>query len=347
MKRPPVLWSAPAGGVAYNDCLTRALREIGTRTEEPEWSGRWLWANMRKGDALLLHWPSFQYAYSTNPLTNIRNALKYALFLVMLRVRGVRIAWIAHNLLPHRTTRPAGLDALMRQVTIRLCHSVFAHGEAVRRIVGERYPAALKKLVSICHGHLIDLYPHGITRTEARQALGLDAHSYVFLMFGLVAPYKGVHLLPEVLATLPADTHLLIAGRFSDAAYEARIHALVKRFAPSRVHIHAGFVADADLPRYLLACDAMVTPYTESLTSGSAVLSISFGRPLVAPATGFLRELIGTEAGELYDDSKGDTLAQAMQRCHARHFDEAGLLALARRQDWRLTAERITARLMG
>lgn len=349
MSRPPILWSAPLESTDYNKCLTRALRAEGYRVERPAWSGSWLWRNLEAGDAFLFHWPSFQYADSKNGVgRNLLGAFKYLLFLLLMRWRGVRIGWIGHNLLPHRRSAPAWLDPLMRRLTIRLCAAVFAHGKGVAGVLAARFPALRRKPpVEIVHGPLAELYPHAMTRATARQRLGLPDDAYVFLMFGLVAPYKGVHLLPPALAGLPPDTHLLIAGRFSDTDYEQRVRELADRHGGARIHIRGGFVADEDVPAYLLACDALVSPYTESLTSGTALLALSFGRPVVAPATPFLREVIGDHAGVLYDEAAGEDLAGALARCRATVFAEEALLAHARAQRWDVTARRIGEALMG
>jgi glycosyltransferase involved in cell wall biosynthesis len=45
------------------------------------------------------------------------------------------------------------------------------------------------------------------------------------------------------------------------------------------------------------AADLVVLPYRETLNSGTAMLALSFDRPVLAPALGALSEL-GTEVGE-------------------------------------------------
>lgn len=345
MNRPPTLWSAPAGGTDYNKCLTRALRDEGYRVEEPVWSGRWLWEHVRPGDAFLLHWPSFQYAGSPAAGKSLAGALKYLVFLLAMRLRGVRIGWVGHNLLPHKRSAPAWLDVFMRRATIRMCDAIFAHGAGVAGELARHYPRLRRKApIVIAHGPLAGLYSSSITREEARRRLGIPDDAYAFLMFGLIAPYKGVHLLPPALDDLPPNTHLLIAGRFSDPAYEARIRALVDKHAPGRIHLWDGFVSDEKLPCYLIACDAMAMPYTDSLTSGTAPLALSFGRPVVAPATPFLRDVVGDKAGILYGSDM--PLRDALARCQATRFPERELIAHAATQRWDETARRIGKALL-
>ena len=57
------------------------------------------------------------------------------------------------------------------------------------------------------------------------------------------------------------------------------------------------FVPDGEVQHYLLAADAVVLPFKEILTSGSAMLALSFGRPVVAPH-GWVTLLISSESGK-------------------------------------------------
>ena len=83
--------------------------------------------------------------------------------------------------------------------------------------------------------------------------------------------------------------------------------------------------------RYLAACDAVVAPYRETLTSGTAMLAMSFGRPLVSIASGHLLDVIDRETGELYDAADASGLRDALDRIRRRAFDESRILEHARR----------------
>ena len=64
---------------------------------------------------------------------------------------------------------------------------------------------------------------------------------------------------------------------------------------------------------YLRAADAVVLPYKDVLTSGSAILAMTFGQPVIAPAIGCLPESLGAEGTILYDPSTPDGLERALR----------------------------------
>jgi glycosyltransferase involved in cell wall biosynthesis len=98
-----------------------------------------------------------------------------------------------------------------------------------------------------------------------------------------------------------------------------------------RIHLYPGFIADEAMQTYLLASDAVVVPYREILTSGTAMLALSFGRPVVSVALGFLKDVVGAEVGVLYPPADPAGLAGAMRAAMDRRFDEAVILEHARR----------------
>jgi len=98
---------------------------------------------------------------------------------------------------------------------------------------------------------------------------------------------------------------------------------------------------------YLRACDVLVTPYNEVLSSGSAILGLSFGRPVIAPAIGCLKDLIVEGCGFLYDPSQPDGLQDAMRAAMDVKFDEAHIMAEASKLDWRESAKIVVNSLAG
>ena len=54
-----------------------------------------------------------------------------------------------------------------------------------------------------------------------------------------------------------------------------------------------GYVPHDDVPLYFAAADVVVLPFRKVTTSGSALLALSLGRPVVAPRLGALRDPAG------------------------------------------------------
>jgi glycosyltransferase involved in cell wall biosynthesis len=103
------------------------------------------------------------------------------------------------------------------------------------------------------------------------------------------------------------------------------------------------FFPNEDFQIYLNACDVVTLPFTEVLTSGTAITALGFGKPVILPALGCLPELINDGAGILYDPRDSQNLGEAMLAI--RHWDlgKAGAAALecARVLDWKGIAEKV------
>ena len=68
--------------------------------------------------------------------------------------------------------------------------------------------------------HLVSpaVRPHTkrIRAKEAKRQLGIDEHEHVHLFFGLIRPYKGLHVLLEAMDHLPKGHTLVVAENATD-----------------------------------------------------------------------------------------------------------------------------------
>lgn len=318
----------PKSSTAYNDCFSRAVEKAGVSVIEGVLSGGWLLDNVRRHDWIHLHWPSFAYANKGRLIAKACWFLRFAALLLLARMRGARVAWTAHNLWPHDRDRFPVLDVLGRHLVIRISAVIFVHGEEALRMLGERFPRARSKATVIPHGNWIEHYKWTCTRDTARRHLGIDVSSYVFLFVGLAKPYKNLDGLIRAFDCLDGDALLIIAGRFPDNAYCEEITRLAQ--GNRRIAIHARFIPDEEIQYYLVASDAVVLPYREVLTSGAAMLAMSFGRPVVSVDLGSLRDLVTKDTGLLFSANDAQGLVEAMRECAKLSFDERVILDRAR-----------------
>ena len=71
----------------------------------------------------------------------------------------------------------------------------------------------------------------------------------------------------------------------------------------ARIDVTGRFLDDMELQVFFRAADIAVYPYRKVLTSGSLLLALSFGVPVVVPDVGMTREVLGSgpgPAGRLY-----------------------------------------------
>jgi beta-1,4-mannosyltransferase len=322
--RRPVILEFPGRGDSYSDCFCPALAAEGAIVKQATYSGRWLLRNLIGADYAHFHWPSFHYADSTMPAV-LYKAVKFAVILLLMRALGVRIIWTAHNLYPHERNSPSWIDYAVRRMVVGLSDRVFVHGRTAGGILEHELGVDPDRLVSIAHGHFLDHYPMQATREEARHRLGLPLDRGVFAFIGHCRRYKNVTQLVAAFQQHFRDSWLVIAGKCPDDAYRSEIEQLV-RAKPDHILFEPRFIDDAELQFFIRAADAVVLPFRDVLTSGSAILALSFGRPVVAPRIGNLVEVVNEEMGILYEVEDQNGLVNGMRAGLSRRFDQATIM---------------------
>jgi glycosyltransferase involved in cell wall biosynthesis len=221
------------------------------------------------------------------------------------------------------------LDRLARLAITHLATALIVHCQRARTLVREHFFRQDGVFV-IPHGNFIDAYPNTLTREEARQRLGLPEERFVYLFFGAVRPYKGLERLLEVFSGLKGEhLTLLLAARVYDP-YSAKVVERATQADPRVVVCPSRFFLAEELQLYFNAADVVVLPFHDILTSGSLITALSFGRPVIVPATGCLPETVDDNMGILYDPRQPHALAQAMEVIRQRDLDACGVAAFRR-----------------
>jgi glycosyltransferase involved in cell wall biosynthesis len=280
----------------YCELLYDHVERLGVEVLEARSGLGWLFAHRGRTRVLHLHWPERHFQRNS-----LGSALGFVVRLLVARALGYRVVWTVHNLTPHEG---AGLaDRAVRAALTRLA-TLIVHCEAARGLLGR--PG--RRAFVIPHGSYVGRYPNGITQTAARARLGLEPDARVLLAFGQVRAYKGLDRLVAAFETLPApDARLLIAGA---PVGDARVPAS----DDPRVRLVLRHVPDAEVQLFFNAADVVVLPYLAVLTSGAAMLALSFGRGVVGPRVGCLADLERSGAALLYDPAAPDGLAAALGR---------------------------------
>ena len=314
----------PKSGHPYLERFYRCVEAEGAQVIEGDFSGRWIAREVSRGDVLHFHWPSLEYENRNGRLALLRSFARWMALILIGRLKGARIVWTAHNLLPHERSRVAYLDVLGRRLIIGLASIILVHGPSAASLLLARFPKAAGKVVLIPHGNWIGYYPTTCTRRVARSGLGILESTFTFLFIGLCAPYKNLDGLVRAFRELRGDVSLVVAGKFSTDSYREDVARLAA--GDPRIHLHAGYIPNERIHTYVIACDAVVVPYREVLTSGTAVLALSIGRPVVSVSLGFLRDVVTPQVGILFEPDSHTRLVQALTEVRVRRFDEATIL---------------------
>jgi glycosyltransferase involved in cell wall biosynthesis len=258
-----------------------------------------------------LHWHAFYLSPKYGlPFTKTISLLNTVWSLTVLKLLGYKLIWTVHNVLPHEPE--TSNDRFVARYTARLASRLIIHSKQA-----EAELAALgidtRKATVIPHGNYDGLYGKTPTRETARKQLNIKPHETVMLFFGNIRPYKGVEdeLLPAFVRLHDKNTRLIIAGRCQDAALAKTISRFAKQHAT--ITFYNGAVPEALVPLYFRAADVACMPFKAITTSGSVILATTFGKPIVAPRLGALKD-IPREAGVLYDPAKKDALLHALQK---------------------------------
>jgi len=297
------MWPKLSPHNKYTELLSQSIERRGLRVEHYD---RKALLRPGRGDIVHLHWPSYTYQASSFPLT-VAKSLFFLALLSFYKLRGVRLFWTVHNIWPH--SGKTRWDALMRKRLLRMCDGAFALSESVRREAAAAFGAREERLVVTPHGHYVGAYPG--RGTDIRARFGIPRDRFLFLFIGRINPYKGVDRLVEAYRSLRLHSAALLIAGEADAGYKLDF----AEAAGESVKVHPHFVDDDELADYLEAADAVVLPYRQITTSGSAILALSHHRPVVAPRIGSLGEYVSEGCGVLYDPGDPDGLRRALLAC--------------------------------
>ena len=262
-------------------------------------------------DILHLHWLHSFFA-APNTVKSLINTVNFLGRLVILRLTGVKIVWTAHNLKDHENQRPF-LDRICTTLVAKLAHAIIAHCKAAKCEIATTLNLRNKdKIFVVPHGNYTGYYENNINRLEARKVLDIPNSSFVFLFLGWIRPYKGVFDLLDAFNQLHIDeVQLVLAGKtLNDDELTEQIRQ--KTEGNDNIKFMPGFVPDNKIQVYMNACDVVVFPYRDVLTSGAVILAMSFGKTCIAPRMGCIQEILDDSGAFLYNPDIEEGLFQAM-----------------------------------
>jgi beta-1,4-mannosyltransferase len=284
-------------------------------------------------DVLHLHWISGFLVSRFRWLSLVRSTLLLAELLVI-RLLGVRIVWTIHNLVEHKK-RDVRFELRVSRLVARYCDRFVVHCVQARRSVMDAFQISnADRITVIPHGNYLGSYPDEVEESAARARLGVAPGSFVYLFFGMVQPYKGIEELIEAFSALDdPEATLLLVGSCRNAKLEEHIGSAAKH--DSRIMPVLRYVESDEVQYYMRAANAVVLPFSDVFTSGSAVLAMSFGRALVVPRLGCLPEYVDTRGGILYEPG-AERLIEALQSIACADWQAMGSYnrKIAEQLDW-------------
>jgi glycosyltransferase involved in cell wall biosynthesis len=293
---------------------------------------------------LHVHWV-FTFAFPGAQRFAVMRWVAQIWFLVLLRtcrMIGVHLVWTAHNVLPHEQV--FGDDISARRALVEASGLVLAHSQSTLDELAAIGVVPHRSAI-IRHG------PFGSRRSaESSRTPGFGDGPRQFLFFGFVREYKGVDDLLAAFAALPEDVaaHLTVAGRCDDPSLRSRLRELASGGGPN-ILLRFEHVPADEVSQMLAAADVVVLPFLRATTSGSAMLALSYGRPLIVPNLTAFADL--PDQAVLRYDGGVTALAAALVRLARADGDKLATMSAAARgyafqTTWQEIAERTTSEMV-
>lgn len=290
----------------------------------------WNWLVKNRNLVKVLHIHFIRPFYTSGKPGQVRflYVLRFGFNMLLARGLGYRIIFTWHDLEQRIQVRPVWVDDLAHRIVIKLSNRVIVHCQEAVRLLLQKYGWRDNVFV-VDHPNYIGWYPNTITRAVARRKLALAEDSIVFTFFGGIYPNKGIEILIQAFRkTQVSNFRLVIAGKAgkSSEAYSQTLKEMAE--GDERISFYFNYIPDDEVQIFMNATDIVVLPFTKILTSGSTILAMSFGRPVIIPKVGCLPELVDSGVGWQFEPDDPDSLAETIQSVAISDFHQIGQRAL-------------------
>jgi glycosyltransferase involved in cell wall biosynthesis len=267
-----------------------------------------------KPNILHLHW-THDFWLNEQFLKSILKSTRFLIELIILKILGIKIVWTVHNLFEHDRNYPK-IEIILHHFLSKFSNKIIVHCSFAKIAVMRTFKLHKRfehKILIIPHGNYLTSYKNKITRKTARKLLNYSENEILFLYFGHIRNYKGIPYLVNSFQIMRNEkARLLIVGSPVDKIFEKKLLKIVA--ADKRIRSILRFIPDNRVQIYMNAADVVVLPYQDILTSGSVLLAMCFGKPVIAPMLGCLAELLDNKGSFLYNLRQTDALKITMEK---------------------------------
>jgi glycosyltransferase involved in cell wall biosynthesis len=202
--------------------------------------------------------------------------------------KHTKVVAITDNIIPHEKM-PGG--NLLSRYFVKSCDGFVAMSRAV---LGDLDMFdKLRPRVYSPHP-LYDNFGEAVSKSLAKQRLGLEEDKKYILFFGFIREYKGLDLLINAFADerfrkLPVK--LLIAGEFYIDG-KLYLELIEKLGLNNEIVLRTEFIENRDIVNYFCASDIIAQPYRDATQSGVTQIAYHFEKPMLTTNVGGLSEMV-------------------------------------------------------
>ncbi|WNB92505.1 glycosyltransferase family 4 protein [Bacillus sp. NEB1478] len=299
----------------YNNMLSSSIEKYGVNVTNFRQRN---FLDIKKNEILHLHWPHSLYQ-SNSLMVMTFKAIALILVLSVLKLKGSKIVWTLHNLYPHKY-KYKFMEKIIRKKIISISNLIITAGEFIKKEAINEFNIENKHIEVIPIGNYVELYNQERSMYDIRQKYNIPEKNFIFLFCGAIKEYKGVIELLESFIKLKEKKNnisLIIAGK-PDYFMNQKLN---KYLGTENIYLDLRFIPDDELSTLLDNCNAVVLPFKNITTSSSAILALSFYKPIVALDAPFFREYFDDNTSVLFNNIGG--LSYAMEKIMKLTIDKS------------------------
>lgn len=285
-----------------------------------------------------LHWDDIVFAGCETKQERVDAIDKLVSLIESLIKRNIYFIWQIHN--------PVDRDELylsekiaLREKLSRLVHLVFVHSVYGQKELQSMYPWIADKVIAVPHGNYDGFYECSLSKKEARSKLGLLEDDLVYLSFGQWKSHKNIEEMIQTFIELEkshSNIKLLLVGQNCQGlGLDSSQHGNIRSFE--------GYVDVSEVGQYYRASDYFLAGARRSYGSGSLLLALTYGLPIIGQSQGDIREILNQRGnGFLVEDERYDnnTFLEAISLSHSlskQQYNEmrSSAFETAKQRDWK------------
>ncbi len=232
------------------------------------------------------------------------------------RADGLRFVWTLHNRLPHECRFPR-VETRLRQALAERADVVHVMSPDAEVDVRDLYVLPPDRVAHIPHPAYSTVYPSYAVAADVRLRLGIGPNDFVVSAVGAIQPYKNIASLARAVRVARERTRrriwLIVAGAYPQPT-PALDELIDELRCDSLAIVETRHLTDREVAEMLSAADLVSTCYDSPLVSGSAMLALTMGRPVLAvdaPRSRQLLDAAGLYATSTSSDDIADVLVDA------------------------------------
>ena len=259
--------------------------------------------------AVHVHWDDRMFGRNPDREANEASAEAILGDLEQYRADGGRVVWTVHNRIAHASRDTETLLAARRRLA-DLADLVHVHAAHAAAYVADEYDVRPERLCIAPHPSYLGAYEPA----EATLSRPIAEGPTQFLHFGYFRGNKGSDEVVRAAGALSGrdtfDWRLSIIGR----AFRSGLRTLRMADKLPNVTASGEMIPDEEIPALFGGANFYVAPFRDLFTSGSIMLALTYGLPVLGPNTPAMRESTPKDCHDLLyaNDGHPRRLLQAM-----------------------------------